>query len=224
MARNRTYDRLHPGALLATTFRAGDDLSVRLRLSRRSDAPAVRRFLEGLDLESRRLRFFSPMPVVRGATVRHFTAHDPRRRTCLVATAPRGGTEEVLGLADASISAARTAEIAIVVADEVRGRGIGSLLVGALAALAARQGATRLKAEMLPHNEPMVALMRGIGPTVLAFEEGNAVAYTRLEPEPLGRGVPPRRAGRRLREHGTPRRAQPSGRSQRAISAPMRSP
>jgi RimJ/RimL family protein N-acetyltransferase len=168
-----------PGALLATTHEAGGH-HLRLRLTRPTDAAGVRSFLESLSHESRRRRFLTPSATVGEPTVRHFTFFDPRQRMVVAATKPDGGGEQIVGLADVATLDTGLAEIAVVVADEHQGHGVGALLTEAVASLAARQGATHLKAELLPENRAMMRLMERIGPTVRTFEEGGLTAYARL--------------------------------------------
>ena len=174
-----------PGALLATTHQAGDGQRVRLRLTRASDDAFVRDFLEGLSPESRRRRFMSPLPVVSQRIVRHFTRYDTRSRLVVAAMAPIGGRETLLGLADVVLLETGLAEIAVVVADDQQGQGVGKLLSEAAAALATRQGATHLKAELLEENVAMRRLMERLGPTVRTVEAGSTTLYTRLAPAHL---------------------------------------
>jgi acetyltransferase len=169
-----------PGALLATTHQAGDGLRVRLRLCRPSDALRVGAFLDGLSPDTRQRRFLSATPAVGEHLVRHFTFFNPRERLSVAATTPVDGTEAVVGLADLALLSTGLAELGVVVADDLQGQGVGKLLTDAVAALARRQGATHLKAELLEDNVAMLRLMERLGPTVRSFEDGVAVVYTTL--------------------------------------------
>lgn len=169
-----------PGAMLATSHELDSGLSVRLRLTRPTDEPRVREFLEGLSPQTRERRFLVATPAVTRSTVRHFTYYDPRERVIIAATAPLGQREAILGLADMAVLATGLAEIGVLVTDEHQSRGIGGLLSEAVAWLALQRGATHLKAEMLDGNTPMLRLMERIGPTVRTVEGGASVAYTRL--------------------------------------------
>lgn len=169
-----------PGTLLATTHAVAGGLRVRLRLTRPTDGPAVRTFLERLSPEARHRRFLSAMPVVPETAVRRFTFFDPRRRMILAATTFEQGTEEIVGLADVAHLETGLAELAVVVGDERQGLGIGKLLTEAIASLARQQGATHLKAELLEHNVAMLALMQRLGRTRQTFGAGVAVVMTRL--------------------------------------------
>jgi acetyltransferase len=171
---------MDPGTLLATTHDAGGGLRVRLSLARPSHGPLVREFLETLSPESRRKRFLTPMPVVGEGTVRHFTFYDLPRRLVVAALAPLDGHEALVGLADVALLDTGLAEIAVVVADDQQGRGLGKLLSEAAAAVGAQHGATHLKAELLEENVAMRKLMERLGPTVSTLEGSGLTLYTRL--------------------------------------------
>jgi GNAT superfamily N-acetyltransferase len=170
-----------PGAMLSTTHELDNGSRVRLRLTRPSDGPLVRGFFEGLSPETRTRRFLAPTPAVAESIVRHFTFYDPRERMMLAATMPIDGAERIVGLADAAFLATGLAEIGIVVDDEAQGQGVGKVLSEAVASVAMSRGATRLKAEMLDGNAPMLRLLERLGRTVRTVEDGRAVAYTRLQ-------------------------------------------
>ena len=171
-----------PGAMLATTHDLGDGLRVRIRLTRPTDGPRVRAFLERLSPESRRLRFLVPMPSVSDAAVGHFLFYDPRERLVLAATAPVEGTEQIVGMADLALLETGLAEIGLVVDENQRGHGLGKLLSEAVASLAIRQGVSHLKAEVLDDNDAMAGLMERLGSTARTVEEGNAIVYAKLSP------------------------------------------
>ena len=181
MARGtRTTPLADPGTLLATTHAADGDLRVRLRLARPSDGRRVHAFLSGLSGETLRRRFFTAAPGIDDGLVQRFTFFDPRQRLVVAATTFSDGSEEIVGLADAVLLETGLTELAVVVDDDAQGRGVGKLLTEVIAALALRQGATHLKAELLEHNQAMARLMERLGPTKRAFEDGYAVLYTKL--------------------------------------------
>jgi RimJ/RimL family protein N-acetyltransferase len=168
--------------MLSTAHRLRDGSAVRLRLTRPSDAPRVRSFLETLSEPARYRRFLSAIGDVPESVVRHFTFYEPRERLMLAATTPADGSEAIVALADVAMLDTGVAEIAVVVGDAHQGLGIGTLLGGAVASLAAQRGATHLKAVVASDNEPMLRLMERLGETVRTREDSNVVAYTKLQP------------------------------------------
>ncbi|HEX6488694.1 MAG TPA: GNAT family N-acetyltransferase [Candidatus Dormibacteraeota bacterium] len=60
-----------------------------------------------------------------------------------------------------------TAEAAIAVIDEYHGQGLGRALLWLLAASAIERGVKRFRAEILADNEPMLALLEGLGAEIV---------------------------------------------------------
>jgi RimJ/RimL family protein N-acetyltransferase len=178
--RRLRQELLDPGAMLATIHELDSGLRIGLRLTRPSDAPRVRAFLERLSRDARLKRFFMAMPEIDESTVNHFTFYNPRERIVVAATAPLAGVEEVIGIADIALVDTGVAELGIVVDDEHQGKGVGGALIEAVASLAAAQGATHIRAEMLDHNRAMARLLQRLGRTVQTMEDGHVLAYTRL--------------------------------------------
>ena len=166
--------------MLATLHQLDSGLRIGLRLTRPSDAPRVRAFLERLSPQARLKRFFMAMPDIDESTVNHFTFYNPRERVVVAATAPLAGVEEIVGMADIALVDTGVAELGIVVDDEHQGQGIGGALLEAVASLAAAHGATHLRAELLDHNRAMIRLLERLGRTVQTVDDGHILAYTRL--------------------------------------------
>jgi GNAT superfamily N-acetyltransferase len=135
--------------------RLRDGSLVTLRPTTPADEPALRAFLAGLCLEARRLRFFS------GAVNLSYAAH-----SAADASAGRFGlvAHDELGALVAhalyiQLDATR-AEVAVEVADHLHGRGLGTILIERLGAVAERHGVTRFVAEVLPENGAMLDVFR----------------------------------------------------------------
>jgi RimJ/RimL family protein N-acetyltransferase len=130
--------------------------------ARPSDAPAVRRLLEGLSDRSRWLRFFSACPDLAQA-VRWATEVDDGHRYGLVATAEGDG--RVVGHAGFEREPDRPerAEVALEVADAVQGKGLGAALLRQLAEAANQVGIQVFDAEVLPDNHKMIRVFLDCG-------------------------------------------------------------
>jgi acetyltransferase len=174
------HELIDPGAMLASTHELTDGSRARLRLTRPTDLARIAAFLEDLSPETRTRRFLAATPGLPDRVIQRFAFYDPRERLAIAATMPCDGAEEIAGLADLALPSTSVAEIGVVVADDLQGRGVGTLLSEAVASLAIQRGATHLKAEMLGDNERMLQLMRRLGPTGRTIEDGNVVVYTRL--------------------------------------------
>ncbi len=166
-----------------------DGSTVHVRPVRPEDAAGVRALFEGLSAESRWLRFFSEAYDA-GAVVRWATEVDYDRRFGLVATA---GAEQRL-VAHAGWERLRDradkAELALAIADDFQGRGLGTILLGQLAEAAHAAGVTLLDAEVLPQNHQMLQVLRDAGlPLTVRSLPGVVMAElpTSLSPEALER-------------------------------------
>ena len=153
---------LDPGAMLATVHELSPGMRIGLRLTRPSDAPRVRAFLERLSEETQACAASScAMPEVDEITVQHFTFYNPRERLVLAATAPldRGGgdrrawpTSHWSRRAWPSSASSWTRSTSATAS----ARRCSSRSPGCRRATAPRH----LRAEMLDHNEPMLRLMQ----------------------------------------------------------------
>ena len=115
----------------------------------------MRSFLKGLSSEARRLRFFTGAADMDGAA--HLAAATGADRYGLIAHDYRGvavGHAIYVQLDDTR------AEVAVEVADELYGRGLGTILIARLAAVAEYHGIARLVAEVLPENHAMLDVFR----------------------------------------------------------------
>ncbi|KQV67755.1 hypothetical protein ASC64_11080 [Nocardioides sp. Root122] len=130
-----------------------------IRSLREDDREAVLALHESVSVDTLRLRFFSPSREAGRHYVAHLFAPDNTGSAALVAVI-RG---RVAGLATAELLSPDTAEVAFLVADEDRGRGLGSLLLEHLAALGRRHGVSRFEAEVLGDNYGMLRVFRAAG-------------------------------------------------------------
>jgi GNAT superfamily N-acetyltransferase len=111
--------------------------------------------LENLCLESRRMRFFSGAVDLENAA--HWAALTSAGRYGLIAREESGA---VVGHAAYILLDSEHAEVALEVADQLHGRGLGTLLVEHLAARAERHGVTKFVAEVLCENRAMLDVFR----------------------------------------------------------------
>ena len=147
-----------------------DGGTVHLRPIRPADAPALADFHSRLSPESIYFRFFSPRPTVSPRDLAYFTQVDYERRFALVAEL--GGHVIAIGRFDRR-PGSDEAEVAFVVEDAHQGRGLGSLLLEHLAAVARSKGIHVFVAETLPENRRMLSVFHDAGYCATSrFEEG----------------------------------------------------
>jgi acetyltransferase len=145
---------------LASHARLRDGREVRIRPVECHDGPVVQAFIGRLSPGTSRRRFFRPVKGLTPAALARVVEVDYSRSMSVVAEADGA----VVGLAEYVASPGeRSAEVAVVVADEWQGAGLGRLLFGALVAHAANQGLARLRGEALADNAPLLALTHRFG-------------------------------------------------------------
>jgi len=149
------------------TVQLRDGSVAQLRPLTAADEPRLREFLAGLCLEARRLRFFTGGVDLDG--VARSVAQGGPDRIGLLATSPEGA---VLGHALCVDLDSRTAEVAVEVADDLHGQGLGTILIERLAELAERRGTRTLVAAVLPDNSEMLDVFRDAFGAVPHFEQG----------------------------------------------------
>lgn len=139
---------------------------IRLRWIRPSDAPLLREGFERLSLESRLTRFFRVLPELPDAVVQYFTELDGFDHVAVVATSmPGDGPERGFGVGRFVRRAAdpTSAELAITVADELQGQGLGRRLTWILAVAARERGVETFEMSVLSTNMRVHALLHRLG-------------------------------------------------------------
>ncbi len=163
-----------------------------VRQATTEDEGALRSFLSGLCLEAQRLRFFTGAANLTQAA--HLAAVVDDRHFGLIAHDQAG---MVVGHGIFVLVDETRAEVAVEIADHLRGRGLGTVLVEELAAAAERRGVTRFIAEVLPDNRAMLDVFRdGFDARITLHNGTDAVefptaswrlAHERFAHEPMGR-------------------------------------
>jgi GNAT superfamily N-acetyltransferase len=136
---------------------------VEIRPIEPEDKDALARGFDRLSERSRYRRFLSPRGPLTQAELRYFTELDHHDHEALVAVDPDTG--EGVGVARFVRSSAEPniAELAVAVADDWQGHGIGSLLAGELAKRAREEGITCFTALALAGNDAMLGLLQELG-------------------------------------------------------------
>jgi acetate---CoA ligase (ADP-forming) len=137
-----------------------DGSTVRVRAALPDDRDALERFLSGLSEQSRIFRFFTPVKDLSWAAQR-FAEVDHRERHSLVALHGAGG--EIVGHGYYALEKPGQAEVALEVADRLQGMGLGTILLGHLAAHATAQGIATFTAEVMGENHRMLSVFRESG-------------------------------------------------------------
>jgi acetyltransferase len=153
-----------------------------LRPIRPEDEPQHRAFAEQLDPQDLRLRFFTSRRTLERSELARLTQIDYEREMAFVATErDAAGAEQTLGVARAICDPDNDeAEFAIVVRSDLKGRGLGTLLMQALTAHLRTRGTRRLTAYVLKENDRMLRLGAALGMQPdPAHEDPDTVKLTR---------------------------------------------
>ncbi|HEU4658466.1 MAG TPA: GNAT family N-acetyltransferase [Capillimicrobium sp.] len=141
--------------------RLRDGTEVEVRPIGPGDRDALADAFEHLSPESRYRRFFAPMPHLRERDLDYLTRVDHHDHEALVAADPRTGAG--IGVARYVRTGPDVAEPAIAVADDWQGRGVGSLLLAALADRARDEGIRRFDAAILACNDAAIRALEHVG-------------------------------------------------------------
>ena len=144
-----------------------------LRTIRPDDRQGVLDLHEQVSEDTLRLRFFSASREAGRQYVAHLFDPDNAASAALVAVS-RG---RIAALATAEEIDEECAEVAFLVADQDRGRGLGSLLLEHLAALGRRYGVRRFEADVLEENYGMLRVFRRAGFAATRRTEEGEVAF-----------------------------------------------
>ena len=162
--------------------------SVVLRDIRPQDKPALVSFHARLSEDTRYRRYHSAKGDLTSRDLRYLTEVDGHHHVALVAH-HGDRPDHLLGVARAVAdpAAPSEAEIAIVVADDVHGQGVGAELIEAVIARAAREGASRIVAQVQGDNHRAMRLFQGFGFRQRAWEGSVRELVRELGPDLPGR-------------------------------------
>jgi acetyltransferase len=145
-----------------------------LRPIRPEDTPQHRKFLGQIAPHDLYTRFFAVVRELPAADLAHFTQIDYEREMAFIAVArDASGSEEILGVARAHADPDNVnAEFAVLVRSDLKGQGLGRLLMRKLLRYCRERGTQQLWGSVLSENTPMLHLARSLGFRVRG-REGN---------------------------------------------------
>jgi RimJ/RimL family protein N-acetyltransferase len=158
---------MEPGTYQATDA-LRDGSPVLVRAIRPEDKDRLTAFHARLSPESVYLRYFEYKPVLSPRDLRYLTEIDFHDRVALVASLGREADAPLVGVARYDVLPEKPgrplrAELGILVEDAHQGRGIGTVLLKHLLAIAHGRGIAEITAEVLPQNTKMLELVAGSG-------------------------------------------------------------
>jgi acetyltransferase len=147
-----------------TDFLDVDDTRVTIRTMRPTDREIEDQFVHRLTPTSKYYRFHAALRELTPLMLDHFTNVNFPDEMALIATIGDSDLEREIGVARyVRTQGTDTAEIAVVVADEWQGKGIGCKLLKDLRDIAHGAGIKHLEARVLPDNSRMLQLAQTLG-------------------------------------------------------------
>lgn len=151
---------------LVKHFKLPGDTQVTVRPIRPEDAEIEQEFIRNLSEESRYFRFMNSIQELSEEMLIRFTQIDYFREMALIAVS-KENKEIVLGITRYTINIdGESCEFALVVADNIRGKGLGHKLMVTLMDIAKSKGLKMLEGEILKNNGSMLKLMTRLGFTI----------------------------------------------------------
>jgi acetyltransferase len=153
--------------------------SAAVRPLRPEDEPAMARFLTGVSPEDLRLRFFHAVREFSHQFTARLTQLDYARSMAFVAL---NAENEIMGVARLhSDSLYQNAEYAILVASDLKGKGLGWALMQLLIDYAKAEGLKCLSGQVLRENTTMLTMCRELGFAITSDAQDAGIAIVSLE-------------------------------------------
>jgi acetyltransferase len=171
---------------LEETYAWGDG-EMLLRPIRPDDWERHLAFLRRLDPEDIRMRVFSSRRDIAPSELARLTQIDYEREMAFIATVPGAdGQPETIGTVRAVTDADNArAEFGIIVRSDLKGRGLGALLMRKMIRYCRDRGTAELVGDVLRENRGMLKLARALGFEVLPGDDGEFVRIRlSLQPPP----------------------------------------
>jgi GNAT superfamily N-acetyltransferase len=164
--------------VFAETLR--DGTAVTVRAARADGGPKIRRAFHNLERDTVYTRFFGYKADVSDADLARITEADSERVVALLVTVGASEDEVVVGGASYVVvepitAAGRSAEVAFLVEEDYQGRGIASLLMRHIIAIARAKGLDLLEADVLSRNLPMLKVFRRCGLPMVVRHQGDVI-------------------------------------------------
>jgi RimJ/RimL family protein N-acetyltransferase len=140
-----------------------DGSPIAIRALRRDDGPGMLAAVGRTSTQSLRRRFFVTKKGFSEREVAFFLNIDFENHVALVAEIDEDGHPVIIGGGRYVVVQPGQAEIAFVVVDAYQAKGLGTILMWHLAALAREAGLRELIAEVLPENTAMLKVFRKFG-------------------------------------------------------------
>lgn len=167
-------------AQLIRHWQLADGTDITIRPIRAEDAELDQRFVRELSEQSKYFRFMNIMHELSETMLVSLTQIDYSREMALIAVTQEQDKEIALGVARYAINPDGTScKFALVVADNVTGKGLGQKLMISLMEAARDQGLKTIEGEVLNNNHNMLKLMNRLGFSTETSEDQRILKVTK---------------------------------------------
>ncbi len=167
---------------LVSHWQLADGTDVVIRPIRPEDVWLVQDFVKNLSEEARYFRFMKSVEQLSESLLVRFTQIDFSREMALIAVRTESDKEIELGVTRYAINPdGESCEFALVVADSMRGTGLGHKLMTALMDIARSKGLKRIEGEVLKNNASMLKLMKRLGFTASVNPEDSSIKNVHID-------------------------------------------
>ena len=149
-----------------------DGSQVQIRPVRGSDAPLLADGFARLSARSRQQRFLSPKHSLSAAELRFLTEVDHHDHEAIGALNPADGRGVGIARYIRDPGDPEAAEIAVTIADDWQGRGLGTELLARLSDRARQEGICRFTATIAYGNAAMATLLQNMGAELAGHDHG----------------------------------------------------
>ncbi|WP_257098550.1 bifunctional acetate--CoA ligase family protein/GNAT family N-acetyltransferase [Pseudovibrio flavus] len=157
-----------------------DGTGIFLRPIRPEDQGLLREFFNHVTTEDLRLRFFAPVKEFSHSFLARLVQLDYARAMAFVAIKPE--TEEILGVVRLHTDANHNVgEYAVLIQSDMKGKGLGWMLMQLIIRYAKADGIATIKGEVLRENHTMIEMCRALGFTTTRSEDDDALIIATLE-------------------------------------------
>ncbi|MBI5435600.1 MAG: bifunctional acetate--CoA ligase family protein/GNAT family N-acetyltransferase [Nitrosomonadales bacterium] len=174
---------IHPyPTYLISNWQLADGTDITIRPIRPEDAEIEQEFVHGLSEESRYFRFMNSVQELTPTMLVRFTQIDYSREMALIAVTQVQDKEVELGVTRFAINPdGESCEFAIVIADNMRGKGLGQKLISSLMDAARSKGLKTMEGEVIASNSSMLKFMARLGFTIETSAEDSGIKCVRKE-------------------------------------------
>jgi RimJ/RimL family protein N-acetyltransferase len=159
-----------------------DGSTVLIRQVRGADAPLLADGFARLSARSRQMRFLGPKTTLSAAELRYLTEVDHHDHEALGALSPADGRGVGIARYIRDPDDPQAAEIAVTIADDWQGRGLGSELLARLSDRARQAAICRFTATVSADNVAMTGLLWKLGARTVGRGSGTVEYEVALEP------------------------------------------